>query len=340
MAATCAVLAFALPCASQEPPAGSTRPRLLVLNSGKVVTGDITPRPDGYNVRKGAGRLFIASQTVRFEATDMADAYAKLRRTFKELTPETHIRIARWCLANSQVNSARRELLDALRLEPHNTTAQTILKRMEADVVKTRTKPKVTAQTIAQKGMDQFLQTPHESLGGLTDKQAGVFVSRIQPILERRCGNSSCHGSASTTDFILKRTRGRSSRLTAERNLAVVLQYVDFKQPTESQLLGVMDRPHTRDGRPLFSGRAGTIQERIIRDWVASITEETKSSAVANEKKTVAVSRTEKKTASLSTEEKQLVEEVRASNEKDPFDPAEFNRKHHRFGTRNQSTRK
>ena len=313
------------------------RPSLLVLNSGRVVSGVITPRSGGYDVRKRTGRMFVASETVRFTAKDLDDAYRKLRSSFTEFTPEVHIRIARWCLANGQVNSARRELLDALDMEPHNGTATSMLKRMEASVVKQK-RQVISQQTIAQKKMEQFLRTDHESLGGLSDAQAGVFVGRVQPILERRCGNSSCHGSASKTDFVLKRTRGYSSRLTAERNLAVVLKYVDFREPQNSALLDVMDRPHTRDGRPLFSGRAGTVQKKIVRDWVEAVTEKSASARKSEPTRTAQVTKVSDPALSkLDDAEKKIITKIRASNEKDPFDPAEFNRRHHSVVGRNQS---
>lgn len=357
-AATCAVIAIAAPICFGQSGSGSmrpsgvqqgnerrvdeARPKLLVLNNGRVVGGIITPRPGGYDIRKPVGTLFIASTTVRFEATDMADAYRKMRGTFNELTPETHIEIARWCLANNQLPAARQELLDALHLEPRNDKARSMLKRLEARAVP-KTQPR-NSKTLAQRRIDHFMRSEHESLGGLTDKQAATFVGRVQPIFEKNCASTSCHGSGSTTDFILKRSRGHSSRLVSERNLAVVLKQIDFKQPEKSPVLRVLDEPHTRDGRPVLSGRGGTVQKKIILDWVHSVVTKdgTRPVAVdevrlASVKSTAAPPSLQKPdepvaaTRALTTTEQALIREVRASNEDDPFDPADFNRKHHGF---------
>lgn len=350
MAATCAVVLLTGACLAQgsgQQPA--VRPALLVLNNGRVVRGVITPRSGGYDVGKRTGRMFVSSQTVRFEASDIQDAYRKLRGSFSEFTPEVHIRIARWCLTNGQVASARRELLDALNLEPHNDTANSILRKMEAAVVR-QERQAIDKNSVVQKQVDRLMRTEHESLGGLTDSQAGTFVGRVQPILERRCGNSSCHGSASTTDFVLKRTRGYSSRLTAERNLAVVLKYVDFRRPDKSKLLEVMDRPHSRDGRSLFPGRSGAIQETVIRDWVAAVAAKSAKAASqaatekSNTKRSQATTgKAANQTAAsvnasnLNDAEKKVINTIRASNENDPFDPAEFNRKYHGVSRRKQA---
>ena len=93
-------------------------PQILVLDTGKVIRGRIVNRNDGYEVAMGSGRLFIPSAQVRFSAADLEDAYRKLRSTFSQLTPSIHVQIAEWCLDNELPLEARRELLDALRLDP------------------------------------------------------------------------------------------------------------------------------------------------------------------------------------------------------------------------------
>ena len=79
-------------------------------------------------------------------ASDMADAYSKLRETFRELTPEVHLSIARWCITNNQIKPARQELLDALHLDPNNTTARAMLRKLESHAV--ATKPQQPTKTL------------------------------------------------------------------------------------------------------------------------------------------------------------------------------------------------
>ena len=357
VAAICAVMMIAVPtCPAQNgtgapgtsvqqqtppqpQPRPLSRPNLLVLKNGRVVRGTITPRPGGYDIRKPVGTMFIGSTAVRFEATDMADAYQKMRSTFNHLTPETHMQIAQWCITNQQIGAARVELLDALHLEPANEKARRMLKRLEANVVPQR--KKVETRTIEQRRMDRLIKADRESLGGLTEKQAATFVSRVQPIMERRCGNASCHGGSSSTNFKLTRSRGRSSRLVSERNLAVVLKQIDFRNTPNSPLLRVLSEPHTRDGRPVLPDRSGSVQKKIIIDWVNSVaTKDGTKPPLPGEVRSL--SKSEAPDSSTTTQpisaaraltesEIKTVKELRKSNEEDPFDPAEFNRKHHGF---------
>ncbi len=39
----------------------------------------MTPRVDGYDVLLDGGRIFVASEQIRFEAKDIEDAYVKMR---------------------------------------------------------------------------------------------------------------------------------------------------------------------------------------------------------------------------------------------------------------------
>ncbi len=371
----CALGILAASASSQQPDGpGITRPRLLVMNNGRVVRGVITPRPGGYDVRLGLGHMYVASETVRFEAGDLDEAYHKLRDTFQVLTADTHLEIARWCITNHQVAAARQELLDALHLEPNNSTARAMLKRLEADVSQTAAKSAPATRTLAQRRLDQFMRSDHESLGGLGDRHAADFVSRVQPILERRCGNSSCHGSSSPSEFQLKRTRGRSSRLVAERNLAAVLKQIDFHDPPASPLLQAIDEPHTRDGRPVMPGRSGTIQRQIVLDWVTAVTAGQASRGTTTDPPQLAsvpqttgvmtaggavpadrtgpgvvqtsaavpppgTDRSGQPARPITPEQQKLLQEIRASNEPDPFDPSIFNRKYHGFEKRPPGSR-
>lgn len=332
----------------------ASRPRLLVLNNGRVVVGKISPRAGGYDVRKSSGQLFVSSETVRFEASDMNDAYRKMRGTFSELTAKVHLEIAQWCIANQQMAAARQELLDALHLEPSNQKARNMLKRLEALAAPKPVKEK--SKTVAQRRIDKFMRSDYESLGGLTEQQAATFTARVQPILERNCGNSSCHGSRAKNEFVLKRSRGRSSRLFSERNLAVVLKQVLFEDPTASPLLKAIDKPHAGDGRPILTGPAGRVQRGIIVDWVASVTTKDnekpalpKANALGKpaqaarsvrDRVVVPASGTNPPlsptgvTRELTKTEHTLLRQVQAENQDDPFDPEVFNRRYHSTRTK------
>ena len=111
----------------------SARPHtLLVLVDGKVLRGRLVPRPDGYDVSTTSGRVFISSDRVRFTASDLDNAYRLLRETQVTRTPEGHMELAHWCLTNKLHDDARREVLDALLLDPNRGDAKRLLAALEA----------------------------------------------------------------------------------------------------------------------------------------------------------------------------------------------------------------
>lgn len=324
----------------QSDPVRTQSPQLLVLTNGRVVSGRIVPRAGGYDILEpGGGRVYVPHAETRFEAKNLDDAYRKFRATFRELTVPIHLQLARWCVTNQQIAHARRELLAALHLEPTNSIARSMLRKLEASQIR----PRKRATPPARRS-DHFTKRPHESLAGLTGRQAAAFVSRVQPILERRCGNSSCHGSRSTSGFSLSRTRGRSSRLVSERNLAQVLKHIDFRRPENSAIMTAIDKPHTRDGRPVMPGRDGRVQREVVLKWVQSL--QTVKVAAADKSPMVAVAKpptAHRRSGAVKPvshvvvpanaeevrqgEEQAQIQAARDAAQPDPFDPAEFNRK-------------
>ena len=63
----------------------------IVLRTGRVVRGKLTPRQGGYDIKLPTGRMFVASDQVRFRASTMTDAYQRMRDSLPQLTPETHL---------------------------------------------------------------------------------------------------------------------------------------------------------------------------------------------------------------------------------------------------------
>lgn len=244
-------------------------PTMLVLKSGRVVTGVIRPGAGGYLVAKANGRFLVPDDQIKFEADDLDDAYHKYRRTMPSPTATNHMVLAQWCLSHKMYEHARTELREALVLEPRREQARIKLRRLELLIDPEKNfqpsepeQPKTTA--------GGFVAAPVSSLAGLSRDTAQEFTARVQPILVNKCGNASCHGRAGGNDFKLTavRTGSGSHRVFAEQNLARVLQQIDVNRPERSPLLTKPDVTHGRRGRPVFSGPAGGAQFKIIEDWV------------------------------------------------------------------------
>jgi hypothetical protein len=244
---------------------------LLVLVDGKVLNGQFTPRPDGYDVRLAAGRTFIGSERVRFFATDLPDAYQRMRLSQAELTPEVHVELARWCLTNKLYQQAHREVLDALHLDPNRTDAKRILAALVQNSEssgRTSSGSGLTEYPSIGRSIGPSVET--RSLGGLSRSVAQDFTRRVQPLLMNKCANAGCHGGGTGSSFQLASAHRFSSPTIAERNLAAVLRQIDLAHPAKSSLLVEVEGSHGNLNVPLFRGRLGSQQLDILRNWVVA----------------------------------------------------------------------
>ncbi|MCA9084044.1 MAG: hypothetical protein KDA81_08315, partial [Planctomycetaceae bacterium] len=264
---------------------GKSASRLLVTNSGRIVAGELLPRPGGYDVILSAGRMFIDSEQVRFLADSPDDAYQKMRESLGELTPDSHLTLARWCLANGQVHNAKREILDALHLDPWRSDAKLMLEklvRQQQVVVTSGTSNAATIENLSESPSaelnlsDSLLMKPERrSLGGLPADDAKMFTQSVQRILISRCGNARCHGGTSNEmTFRLVPLRNGSSPALAEQNLAAVLNQIDPSAPLQSPLLKACDGLHGGMSQLIFQGQTGRIQTETLRTWVQKIASE------------------------------------------------------------------
>ena len=257
--------------------------RILILNDGRVVRGQLKSRADGYDVILPNGRLFIETHQVRFPAESMRDAYQKMRKSRPEATPNAHVELAEWCISHRLYGEARRELLDAMYLDPYRSDAKALL----AEILKKTSAAGGSADAAVRSensppGSDSTPSTNKKtfpapesasgksetrSLGGLKRSVATQFVRQVQPILSSKCGGANCHGK-DHTGFQLAAIRSGSTPAIAQRNLAAVMAQMDVNVPENSALLNALQAGHGGTETPIFRGRDGKMQMNVIRDWV------------------------------------------------------------------------
>lgn len=247
--------------------------KLLVLNSGQVFGGRLISRTDGYDVILPTGRMYVSSDRIRFLATSMQDAYEKMSNSVQHKTPLVHVQMARWCLTNKLPSSARRELLDALHLDPDYNLARTMLEGLTRQAKQAEANAASAQDVNAQMAAQRAGITDRRSLGGLPVKTARTFTVRIQTLLSNNCGNAKCH-SGGRSSFQFVNIRRSSSVVIAEQNLASILQQIDLAEPQSSPLLVKAAAMHGGARSPLFPGRAGGAQLQMLQDWVNEVSSE------------------------------------------------------------------
>ncbi|MCP4782118.1 MAG: hypothetical protein GY903_10455 [Fuerstiella sp.] len=331
---------------------------LLVLNSGRVVRGQLTVRTGGYDVQLPAGRMFVASEQVRFQARNMDEAYQRMRGSLSEYTPNIHMELAKWCLANSMPGRARSEVLDALHLDPNRGDARRMLEALVREQHNlssgaNRADPRrnsgssIDNVTLNHPGM----MPERRSLGGLPKSLARTFTQTIQPIVLNKCGNARCHGTQHNSFAVVSIKGGSTSRI-AEQNLAAVLNQIDMANPTQSPILNATSGLHGGSRDLLFSGQSGGRQADALRKWVAGVAGEISplaSSVSLNTRpdqpvKVVSAAASfglpgEETADSLGrlrvAQNGKFVRDAVVATRHDDFDPDIFNRRYHKLTTQN-----
>lgn len=341
--------------------AAKSAERVLVLMDGKVVMGNITPRDDGYDIELLAGRRFVPSQLVRFQASSLDNAYCRMRQSIPELTPNHHVELANWCAANGLHDHARRELLDALHLDPHRGEAkrmlQALLNRQSGTqdfVSNSDAGYSAAGSTAVQSAAPQTFNpaaaqgstsAERRSLGGFSKPIAKAFVQNIQPLLANKCATGGCHGSRDR-NFAMVSIRPVSTPSIAERNLASVLKQIDLNAPESSPLLQAAMGNHASHTEPILMGRTGQTQIEIIRGWVFAVagelspvekqpllTQLSRDTLTAAPRRQTADAAYEQsvhgQTVTYAESDRRALREIEYMNRVDAFDPAVFNQKYH-----------
>lgn len=358
-AASCeAVLAQSDPAINESATSRQTDKDILVMRDGQIISGHITPRPDGYDVQVAAGRIFISSDRVRFAASSLPDAYDRMRDSISDFTPADHLALAHWCLKNKLHSQARREVLDALYLNPNLDDAKRMLQSLE---LVGQASPQANTGTgfTEYPSLSDMQRAPIEtrSLAGLSRSVAHSFVRDVQPLLMNKCATAGCHGVDTKSQFSIVSTHRGSTPATAERNLAAVLKQIDFSDPAASALLVVGEQPHGKMTYSAFQGRAGALQIKTLNAWVQQaahdIAPDARSEAVVSKFAEAEVRQTaiqqvsatgdsliraktsqtpeNPHTRQLTTADtdRRFLREAEYANRNDEFSPEEFNRRFH-----------
>jgi hypothetical protein len=281
-------------------------------------------------------------ERVSVVAEDKHGAYEKLKATGTAITPDFQVALARWCMAWKLYEEARLELRDALVADPDHEDARQMYAKLHQLMnpeppAPTKSKPKTA---------EGFEPADAESLAGLSPETARLYVTRVQPLLLNRCGNAGCHGPSSEQEFRLTHIRGRLNKQTIV-NLDMVLKYVDVSSPEKSLLLTTPTGTHGKNGKPIFYGSTGEQNLETLKAWVSEAASELKGDAPnkpnvfaqgdnSNEKPDETLYQgmpEEPKQVALTPEQKAeqekeaLLNSILESEQKDEFDPEEFNRK-------------
>jgi hypothetical protein len=349
---------------------GESEPRqgVVVLTDGQVHAGLVSEVPSGYRVDSGGRFAVFPFYQVRLTAESLPVAYETLRESQRNPSAEDHLLLAEWCLRHELLKQARSEVAAALKLEPLRSDARTLLRRIDA-----RLDPAPEAAPGAELATQRSAINPatfqfrnEQTVSGLSRETYQEYVRRVQPLLMNKCGNARCHGASSARSdeagsahrfqFLPVRSGSRSHRQTSERNLAAVLQFINFDAPDQSPLLLTSPESAKVHGE-IFRGSAGADQFRLLESWVSRAAREASPPGERRQHRRSAdvemhavtsleTAVTEPELLPLPkiadgdespmperaqdvTDERRLLDRIRQEQLPDPFDPDIFNRRVH-----------
>lgn len=261
-----------VPGVRAEDPSTQNAEQLVVMTDGRILYGVVQRHAVGFYVERSNGNILVPKEQVRCIARDLADAYRLQREQMLDPTSAALIQLAEWCISYRLYDEAGQELKRALRRDPENETARRMLAKLE-DRLRVAPQQATPTPRVDPVGL---VAADVESLGGLSKELASEFTTRIQPLLINKCGNASCHGFSSRSEFRLAHVRNGSAnhRLSSQQNLALVLKKVDFSEPAISPLLQRSQGAHGGATFAIFGGAGGTEQLKTLETWVLAVARE------------------------------------------------------------------
>jgi hypothetical protein len=272
------LLAIPLTCLADDniPPSGNNAPanQLVFLRNGGVFEGQITKQDNSYLVKLSNGQVRIRAADVEMICPDLMEAYRRKKALAQGGNVQNHLQLADWCLRQGLKTQAAEELAAAEAVAPRHPGIQLLKRKLKTadspETSRTGCQPVPRAATGVQPAL---AAPPSEELDrmirGLPPKTVEQFAKSVQPLLLNNCTAGGCHGPQSTTKLRLLRLSQDqlASRRLTQRNLYMVLQYIDRENPAASPLLKIPAGPHGTTKAAIFNEHQAD-QYRKIVDWV------------------------------------------------------------------------
>ena len=238
----------------------------LILETTRVLHGDVTRQSDGYHVKRAIGETLVPAEGVMFLCDTLPEAYEHLRQRANLRDADERIRLARWCQLNGLRLQALTEVEAAVALRPDN-----------AGFVRLRDSLRRSCARISEHGPAAPLEQDAEAAATtnveITAESLGLFISHVQPVLMNTC--ASCHVSGKGGGLKLLRSNegGIVNRRATQYNLKAVLAEIRPDHWQASPLLTKSISIHGNASTPPIKGRQSAAY-KALEEWVRQTLED------------------------------------------------------------------
>ena len=241
-----------------EPPPARTTGKVLILENGNILEGNIELHGEQYRIERSVGEVWVPAGKGMRLCADWQEVFSVMASQANLLDPDEHMRLARWCQLHNLWELALSEVTTVLRLQPDNQEAKHMRANLERVVNAERTPAIVPAQA------PKTIQPPKMDISSAS---VILFATRVQPILMNTC--VSCHSNGKGGKFQLVRSCEGGQRAATQRNLLAVLEQTNLEQPNISPFLTRSVSPHGFNKSPPI--KSHSVPYNTLEIWVEQL---------------------------------------------------------------------
>ena len=210
---------------AQTPAPSAVTGRVLVLENGRTITGEIERDGDRYRVRRLTGETTVPTTGVLRLCNSLDEALNFLRSRTNLRDADERLRLADWCANHSLREQQIVEIEAALKLRPEDNH----IRRLHRSLLEAKRRVEAPVAAAPTEPSPPRVEVSLETLS--------TFASKVQPILLNAC--AKCHNPARPSRFQLRTpiSPGLADRRTIDHNLAALVAWLDPTRPSASALL-------------------------------------------------------------------------------------------------------
>jgi hypothetical protein len=253
----------------------------VVLRGGNLFSGIVDKGIDQVTVRSDNGVVVqFARDEVDFIADSIDYAADRLANRIVDDNPQTHAKMADWCLRYGALAAAQREIEWLSGREFSELELRELQRRLDRAVLPRTGNPEIATHEMPESSApaSRDLHTEHflireqlrTAVDSLSKESRREFTTQVHNRIVNGCTAARCHLSPSSSMRLWRNDQspGLDSTMT-QRNLLAILGQIDRQIPDNSRLLQYMTTAHGGQSAAVFE--EGSPDWNIIRAWAASL---------------------------------------------------------------------
>lgn len=251
-----AILALQGGARAAPPGQARTTGKVLVLDNGRTLDGDIERHGEQYRIRRDMGEVWVPASADMKLCGDWQEAYEFMASRANLLDPDERLRLARWCHLHDLRAQALAEATAAAKMRPEHADSRQLVTVLERALAPAPKMDLVVAPSVPP--------APPPPSNDISSDCVALFITRVQPILMNTC--VSCHSNGKGGDFQLYRSYHGGTQAATQKNLTAVVNQLDPEHPILSPFLIKAICAHGHASQPPIKRQS--VPYKSMQEWV------------------------------------------------------------------------